>query len=322
MAKKTLARVLYKENPESWPTLNAAYSCVRYTTGATGTKKRSIAKKSGALQQKELGKPGDAFTLKFPQGLRHHESFEPYVLKGVKRALILYDVHLPYHDSVALEAAINHGIETECDAVILAGDFMDFFACSRWEKDPRKRNFKQEIETAREMLAELRRLFPKKQIIWKLGNHEERWEKFLALKAPELLGIDDFELENICRCKEHNIRMMTHRAPIVIGDKLHIIHGHEFGKTMTNPVNPSRGLFLKGISNSMCGHYHQTSSHTAKAITQKTISCWSSGCLCDMHPDYAPMNNWNHGFIEVDLRGDTDFVVHNYKIIKGEVYAG
>ena len=321
LAKKTLARTLYKENPEVWPTLNACYNAVRYATGAIGEKKRRTAAKSKRLRQQPHGKPGDAFTLKFPEGLRHHDNFDLFNITGVKRALLLYDVHLPYHDREALELAVQHGIDHGCDCVILCGDFMDFFACSRWEKDPRKRDLAHEIQTAREMLAHLRSLFPKKQIIWKLGNHEERWEKYLALKAPELLGVDDFQLENICRTKEHNIRVMSHRAPMVMGGKLNIIHGHEFGKTMTNPVNPARGLFLKGISNSICGHYHQTSSHSAKTIMQKPIGCWSSGCLCDMHPDYAPMNNWNHGFIEVQLDGDEDFVVHNYKIINGKVYA-
>jgi len=38
-----------------------------------------------------------------------------------------------------------------------------------------------------------------------------------------------------------------------------------------------------------------------------------------MHPDYAPMNNWNHGFIEVEMDGD-DFTVHNYKILNGKIY--
>jgi len=269
------------------------------------------------MEQKK-GTPTDAVKRRFPDGLRHHKDFGPYVVKGAKRALLLYDVHAPYHDHEALEIAVQHGIDSGCDCVILVGDFLDFYACSFWEKDPRKRDFAGELQAGREMLKGIRDAFPGKQIIYKLGNHEERYERWMVTKAPELLGIEDFQIQKLLRMDELNIRVMDYRAPSKLG-KLNVIHGHEFGKTMTTPVNPSRGLFLKGKSNSICGHYHQSSSHNEKTIEQKILGSWSSGCLCDMHPDYAPMNNWNHGFIEVELDGD-DFTVHNYKILNGKVY--
>ena len=316
--KKTIARAIYNENKSVWKTLNAAYLCVRYYTGAKGKENRKQAMKNHKGTIRKLEKPGDAATRRFPDGLRHHKDFGPFVVKGAKRALLLYDVHVPYHDETALELAVQHGIDSKCDCVILVGDFMDFYACSFWEKDPRQRDFAAELSMGRNMLHTIREAFPGKQIIYKLGNHEERYERWMVAKAPELLGVEDFQIQKLLRLEELNIRMMDYRAPIRLG-KLNIIHGHEFGKSMTNPVNPSRGLFLKGKSNSICGHYHQSSSHNEKTIEQKIIGSWSSGCLCDMHPDYSPMNNWNHGFIEVELDGD-DFTVHNYKILAGKIY--
>lgn len=311
-SKQTIAKALYKENPTLWKNLECCRTAIRYATGATGEKKRRIVN----VDKRDV--PHDVVTRRFPEGMRHHKDFGPYYLKGVKRALLLYDVHAPFHDSGALELAVQHGIDSGCDCVILAGDFMDFYTCSHWEKDPRKRDFAKELNIGREMLKSIRDTFPGKQIIYKLGNHEERYERWLITKAPELLGVEDFEMKKILRLDDLNIRMMDYRAPIRIG-KLNVIHGHEFGKTMSNPVNPARGLFLKGKSNSICGHYHQSSSHNEKTIEQKIIGSWSSGCLCDMHPDYAPMNNWNHGFIEVEMDGD-DFTVHNYKILNGKIY--
>lgn len=314
----TIAKAIYKENPGVWANVEAARSSIRYMTGTIGSTNRQKAMKSKTLKQKKIETPNDAVARRFPNGLRHHKNFGPYVIKGASRALLLYDVHAPYHDEEALELAVQHGVDSGCDCVILVGDFMDFYACSFWEKDPRQRDFAAELETGRQMLRGIRQAFPGKQIIYKLGNHEERYERWMVTKAPELLGIEDFELTKLLRLDELNIRVMDYRAPILLG-RLNIIHGHEFGKSMTNPVNPSRGLFLKGKSNSICGHYHQSSSHNEKTIEQKIIGCWSSGCLCDMHPDYAPMNNWNHGFIEVDIAGD-DFTVHNYKILNGKIF--
>jgi hypothetical protein len=105
-------------------------------------------------------KPGDVVTRRFPNGLRHNKDFGAYPLRGVKRALLLFDVHLPYHDEEALELAVQHGIDSGCDCVILVGDFMDFYACSFWEKDPRQRDFAGELNTGREMLKSIREAFP------------------------------------------------------------------------------------------------------------------------------------------------------------------
>ncbi len=311
-SKMAIARALYKENPEVWPNLEACRTALRYALGANGKESRRLSSKDNR------DVPHNPIKRRFPDGLRHNKDFGAYHVKGVKRALLLYDVHAPFHDQDALELAVQHGIDSGCDCVILVGDFMDFYACSFWEKDPRKRDFAGELQTGREMLKSLRDAFPGKQIIYKLGNHEERYERWMIAKAPELLGVEDFQIKKLLRLEELNIRVMDYRAPIRLG-KLNVIHGHEFGKSMTNPVNPARGLFLKGKSNSICGHYHQSSSHNEKTIEQRIIGSWSSGCLCDMHPDYAPMNNWNLGFIEVELDGD-DFTVHNYKILNGKIY--
>ena len=87
---------------------------------------------------------------------------------------MLSDLHVPYHDEVAIEAALRKGIGEGCDGLYLNGDTCDFYALSRWQKDPRERNFKRELTTAREMLVELGRHFERKW--FKVGNHDERYE--------------------------------------------------------------------------------------------------------------------------------------------------
>ena len=156
---------------------------------------------------RKLEQPGDAVARRFPNGLRHNKDFGAYPIKGVKRALLLFDVHAPYHDEEALELAVQDGIDSGCDCVILVGDFMDFYACSFWEKDPRQRDFAGELKMGREMLKSIREAFPGKQIIYKLGNHEERYERWMIAKAPELLGVEDFQIQKLLRLDELNIRL-------------------------------------------------------------------------------------------------------------------
>jgi len=86
--------------------------------------------------------------------------------------------------------------------------------------------------------------------------------------------------------------------------KLNVIHGHEFnnGGMVSNPVNPARGYFLRGSGVHVIGsHYHQSSQHSQKNLEQNVTSTWSTGCLCDLHPDYRPANSWNHGFAIVTV---------------------
>ena len=48
------------------------------------------------------------------------------------------------------------------------------------------------------------------------------------------------------------------------------------------------------------------------------ITTWSTGCLSDLHPAYAPFNSYNHGFANVELTG-SDFAVTNHRIHKGRL---
>jgi hypothetical protein len=83
---------------------------------------------------------------------------------------------------------------------------------------------------------------------------------------------------------------------------------------MTNPVNPARGLYMRAHKTSLCNHYHQSSEHTEGSINNDIVTCWSGGCLCDLHPEYLPLNKWNLGFTEI-YNDDGYFTVNNRKII-------
>jgi hypothetical protein len=83
---------------------------------------------------------------------------------------------------------------------------------------------------------------------------------------------------------------------------------------MTNPVNPARGLYMRAKKTAFCDHYHQSSEHTESSINNDIVTCWSGGCLCGLHPDYLPLNKWNHGFAEI-YNDDDYFTINNRKII-------
>lgn len=315
-SKAAIARMLIRDHPVVWPSLNAARGAVNFVTGTMGKALRASSSHRSDLRRPGL--KGNGFP-DLPKGITHFKEWAPFVIDGAAKSLLLPDCHIPYHDKAAMDTAIAYGKAQLADLIILNGDFSDFFSCSFWEKDPRKRNLRNEIDLVRQAVTHIRDQFPKARIIYKIGNHEERWERYLQVKAPELLGIEEFELTKILWLDKLGIEIVTDKRPIKLGE-LFIIHGHEFKFGITSPVNPARGFYMRAKETCIGSHLHQTSSHSEKSLAGTIVSTWSTGCLCDLHPDYSPLNKWNLGFayVEVDSRGM--FQMENRKIIDGAVY--
>jgi predicted phosphodiesterase len=311
---KTLARKMFRDNPEVFSSLDQARRLIRYHVGAAGDPNRQKVESTRPEMLRKLGTPGDPYPpLPKPVSL---PATSPVSIKA-DRALVLADIHVPYHDPLALEVALDEGVKQECGAVVLLGDIVDFFAVSRWVKDPRERNLAYEIDAARQLLQHIRDRFPDADLYYKTGNHEERWERYLYIHAPEIVGVDAFEMDDILRLKDmgyHYTDRMRHYqvGPIVL------VHGHEFWG-LSAVVNPARGLYLRAKSSAICGHLHQSSEHVEKDVNGKIVGCWSVGCLCALKQRYAPYSRWNHGFAIVDKVSDALSAVTNHKIIDGEM---
>jgi predicted phosphodiesterase len=312
----TLAKKLYKENVSLFTTLEAARSVIRRVRGADGERERkrcSVKENYRAPRQ-----AGDVFGS-LPKGLTDFNDWQAFDMGGKHKTLLLSDIHAPYHDAQSLGIALKKGLDAGCDQVLLNGDTLDFYSLSFWEKDPRKRDFSSEREIGVKILETIRNLFPKARIVFKIGNHEERYERYMRVKAPELLNVAEFKISRLFDFERLKIEEVGEKRPIRLG-KLNVIHGHEYSFAISNPVNPARGLFLRGKVNAICGHFHQTSSHSERDLEQKVIGCWSTGCLCDIHPEYRPMNNWSHSFAIVETDASGSFNVNLFKILNGEVY--
>jgi len=293
-----IARKLFADHPEVFRSIEQARTCVKRARDRAG-KAPPAKTRAGRVP---LPKPVDA------------ESVAPLDIDA-RSVLVMSDIHVPYHDEKALTTAVEYGIKADVDHVVLLGDILDFFSISRWEKDPRKRDFKREVEAGRQFFRAIRSAFPSAAITWKIGNHEERWESFLFQRAPELVGVDFLDLASIYETGEIAIldRMQHPRV-----DHINLIHGHEFGKSVFSPVNPARGLFLRSKATALCGHSHQTSVHVETNMNRTVTGCWSLGCLCDLRPRYAPYNKWNHGFAVITRDGELSRV-DNLKIINGKI---
>lgn len=305
----SLARRLYSENPELIKSLESARSAIRTVRGANGKAKEKQA--TPALKRKSV--PHNPLALPEPESYDWSE----FRLTGSKRVGILNDIHIPYHDLGALTAALQYLKEQEIDCLLINGDLLDFYQISRFLKDPRARSVASELDDTKQFFKAVRDLFPKTRIIFKLGNHDERFDHYLIHKAPELLGIDSISLDQLLDTAKYGIEIVGSKRPIYLAG-LTVLHGHEFPMAVLGPVNVARGLFLRAKACAIQGHNHQTSEHSETDVRGKLITTWSIGCLCYLHPEYARFNKWNHGFAIVDIDGK-EFDVTNKRILDGRV---
>ena len=308
-----LARIMYKENSKLFKDLEDARSALRYIEGKKGIANKKRLTNTNYVIDEE--RPRNPYNLPKSEEV----SFEPFRITGHKRIGILSDIHLPYHNVEALTAAITYLKKQKIDALLLNGDVIDCYRLSRFMKDPRKRDFKYELDTFKALFEVLEKQL-KCKIYFKLGNHEVRYEHFLFEKAKELVGIEEFEFENIIKARARGIEMIGDKTVMKL-NSLNGIHGHEYIGGISVPVNVARGLYLRGKVSAFQGHNHASSSHTETDMNGKIVTTWSIGCLCELHPNYMPLNKWNHGFAFVDLdQNGNDFLFHNKTIYNGIVY--
>ena len=226
--------------------------------------------------------------------------------------LVLSDIHIPFHEPDAVEAAVQAGLAEKVDGIFLNGDIQDCAAVSYWPQ--RKRDMNGEIELVIDFFDWLRNQFPKQKIVYKPGNHEYRLPRYYMSRAPDLVDTPYMAMESVLGFGERDIEFLDY-FQLVYAGRLPIIHGHEVNG-ISSAVNAARGLFLKTKTFSACSHCHSTSEHPTRTIEGKLLTTWSFGCLCDLNPEYSVFgNNWNHGFALINIEKDGFFEVMNRRIL-------
>lgn len=307
---RAIARLLTKDYPLDF-TETSARPFVQLVRGECLNRKSALPPRSAELKKQFMKR-----NFELPES--DYQAPENFIIpKGQNNILILSDIHFPYQDNKALELALNYGLENKVNAVYLNGDTLDMYHGSRFVKDRRKRDLAGELEMGRNFLKMLQEMF-KCPIYFKIGNHEKRWEDYLRIQAPELLGVPDFQLETILRFREFGVTLVKDKQ-IAMAGKLPILHGHEWFGGFAPPVNPARGLYMKAKQNCIVGHHHRTSEHTEKSLSGEVTTTWSTGCLCGLQPDYATYNNYNHGFAHIKVDKEGEYNLKNIRIINYKI---
>jgi UDP-2,3-diacylglucosamine pyrophosphatase LpxH len=237
------------------------------------------------------------------------------------RCLILSDIHIPYHDHSALALALAYAKDYKPTHIVLNGDIIDAQEISSHPKD--KHNpitFQDEVNEARQFLRVLRHQHKKATIVYTMGNHEHRLERYLTAHAPELASVDALALDELLELREHRIEFVDQRCKVSIGP-FEVFHGSIIRKDAGNSV---RGHMTRRGGSVVMGHTHRMG---IVARTDRNGIHWGieNGHLSDPDPDWTHDPDWQQGFSQIDVHGETVSLrqhhIHDWRLlVDGTLY--
>lgn len=219
----------------------------------------------------------------------------------IEKHLVISDLHFPFVDGVALKCVLGWIKRERPHAIHCLGDVADFYALSRFNKDPaRLLGLQQEIDSASDLLHEMRALVPRAKIIYSEGNHEARLLSYLQSKAPELSSLRGLTPQALFRLNECGVSWKNAHEPYWVS-KLLLTHGHIVRKWSGATA---RAHFEKFGSSVLHGHSHRLGQFFHSFAGQPYVAV-ENGCLCSLDPEYDLAPDWQQGFSVVYLDGSS-----------------
>lgn len=167
----------------------------------------------------------------------------------------LPDMQFPYQDKQIVSALLDIIVDMQPAEVVQVGDFVDLPEVSRWTK-----GYAQEyagtilsgIEAGKQFLQELRDVFDGPLRI-KMGNHDERLQRYVERYAPALAPLPGVRLEELLHLK--NFEATLHRDIFKVAPGWVCAHGHE-GALRAGGGLTALALARKLGQSVVCGHTH------------------------------------------------------------------
>ena len=207
--------------------------------------------------------------------------------------MFVSDIHCPYQDNSALEAMYHFMDWWKPSEVIILGDLVDFYAVSRFSREPeRVLKLQEELDEGVLILEKIRNHSPKAKMTFIKGNHEARLKRYLWSHAQELDCLRALKLESLLQFDRFNIkyedRGIMHYKDIIVK------HGNIVRKFAGYTA---KGEFEKNGMSGVSGHTHRLAQY--RHTNELDSFIWTeSGCLCQLDADYLEgcIPNWQVGF--------------------------
>ena len=240
------------------------------------------------------------------------------------------DFQFPFEDPEVYASFLTFLAAERPDRIVLTGDILDLTAVSAYDRDPRLgMPVQEELTHAHRRLAEIRASAgPEAQIFFLYGNHEARLSKWLAKRAPELVGMTDAEgreilsLANLLRLDALDITPCLSeglafagpehfRSYYQIAPDLIATHGtysrSTGGGASIMPIVDAAGVSVVGGHDHSQGIAFKTIGGFA-GIEQRRTAAISTGMMCRRtelgYLAQHQVSRWAAGFVVIELWGE------------------
>lgn len=283
----------------------------------TGLNLRSITRRRRSLEQK-YGVSLQAVNASMNIG--HDKKIDVEIANGT--AIVFSDAHFwDKNQTTAYRALLKIIKELKPQLVVANGDIFDGASNSRhpsigWQDKP---GLVDELEAAKDMMWEIAKVAKGAKLTWSLGNHDQRFDTYLAANANMYKGVDGFSI------KDHFPEWKFAWATWVNG---HTIIKHRFKGGVHATYN---NTLHSGVS-IVTGHLHSLKI-TPFTDYNGTRYGVDTGCLADINgnqfSDYLETNpvNWRSGFVVLTFDNYrlitpemVEVISENEAVFRGKVY--
>lgn len=225
-------------------------------------------------------------------------------------AVVYGDTHVPFHDPAAISVVRGIVRDVRPDVLLNVGDLVDCWQISRFDKDPtRKDSLQDNIDEARQHLAEMAAVAPKSRRVLLEGNHEGRLTRTVwglpgaarelpklrlfqqSMTWPTLLETEAIGWEWISERKQSQTSVLP---------KLISKHGTVVRKWSGATA---RGEWEKYGHSGLSGHTHRLG-HFLHRDHNGTASWIETGCTCLLDPPYGTDFDWQQGCVVLSWNKD------------------
>jgi predicted MPP superfamily phosphohydrolase len=247
-------------------------------------------------------------------------------MSKLEPVLFVPDCHIPYHDKKAFALMMAVAKDLKPKHIYIIGDFIDFYSVSSHSKNPKRSlQLADELKAAETALDQLDALkAPNKTYIG--GNHEDRLQRYLQDKAPELFDV--VNVPDLLHLKKHGWDYVPYKKDTKLG-KIHFTH--DVGASGRNSVYKSLDTYQHSV---VTGHSHRLAYIVEGNATGEFKVSAQFGWLGDANEiDYMQhakvLKDWALGFGIGYYNPDSKLVyltpvpIVNYTaVVNGKLYIG
>lgn len=233
--------------------------------------------------------------------------------------VVVGDLHVPYQDTDAVEAAVALIKDIQPHRVVINGDVADFFQLSRFNDGlERLDDLQAEIDEANAFRKSIRDAAPNALLEETEGNHDHRLRSYVAKNARALTSLRALEPENLFDYKALGITWHP-GSGFRLRENFIVKHGTLVRKHAGATAKAEQdNSGISGVS----GHTHRLATYKRSGYTYNQ---WTEGgCLCRLDPDYivgAP--DWQQGLVVGEFSTKSNnFLIHEVPYFQGRMRLG